>query len=99
MMVMLKVIQKVKYKKVPVQHRFLTLATILALAAGFVLSPLALADQYDEQIKQIQAENSQKKANVNQLQIQADSYQGENDRLQGQINAIQQQIRENEAKR
>ncbi len=98
-MFMVKTKQKVKYKKIIAKQQFFTLATIVVLAAGFVVSPLVLADQYDEQIKQIQAENSQKKSTVNQLQAQADSYQGEINRLQGQINAIQQQIRDNEAKR
>lgn len=99
MLFMVKTKQKVKNKKTPIRQQFLTLAAVAILAAGFFMTPLVLADQYDEQIKQIQAENSQKKATVSQLQIQANSYQGEIDRLQGQINAIQQQIRDNEAKR
>ena len=98
-MFMLKTKQKVKSKNTQFRQRLLTLSAILALGAGFVVSPMVRADQYDEQIKAIQAENSQKKATVYQLQAQAESYQGEIDRLQGQINIIQQQISENEGKR
>lgn len=99
MMFTVKFKQKVKSKNTQFKQRLLMLAAAAVLSVSFVISPLALADQFDEQIKQIQADSNQKKATVNQLQIQADSYQGEIDRLQAQINAIQQQIRENEAKR
>ena len=98
-MFMVKTTQKVKTKTSSAKQRLLMLAAAAVLGISFVISPLAIADQFDEQIKQLQADNSQKKATVNQLQIQAESYQGEIDRLQGEINVIQQQIRENEAKR
>ncbi len=98
-MFMLKTKQKVKSKNTKFRQRLLTLSAILALGAGFVVSPMVRADQYDEQIKAIQAENSQKKATVYQLQAQAESYQGEIDRLQAQINIIRQQISDNEGKR
>ena len=88
-----------KQQNVQFRHRLLTLVSVGLLTAGFVLSPLVLADQYDEQIKQIQSQNAQNRETVNSLKIQAETYQGEIDRLQGQINVIQQQIRENEAKR
>ncbi len=98
-MFMVKTKQKVKNKTSQFTQRIFVLASVLVLGGSFVISPLVMADQFDEQIKQLQADNSQKKATVNQLQIQADSYQGEIDRLQGQINVLQQQIHANEAKR
>lgn len=80
------------------QKLFLIVATGL-MAFGFILSPLVRADQFDEQIKQLQADNSVKQQNVNQLQVQADSYQGEINRLQTEIDGVRALIRENEAKR
>ena len=81
----------------------LSTASLLMLVLSFLLSsaltPLVLADQFDEQIRQIQAQNTEKQATVNQLQVQAESYQGEIDRLQTQINSIRQQIRASEDKR
>ncbi|MCA9330529.1 CHAP domain-containing protein [Candidatus Saccharibacteria bacterium] len=69
------------------------------MAAGIVVQPMALADQYDEQIRQIEAQNSQKQSKVDQLQEKADSYQDAVDKLQAQINTMQAQIRKNQQKR
>lgn len=91
--------QKMQNITSQLKQRLLTLAAVAVLGGGFVISPLALADQYDEQIKQIQADSDVKKETVGQLQVQADSYQGEINRLQGQIDGVRAQIRENEAKR
>lgn len=88
-----------KTKKSSIKQKSLLVISAAVLAVGMVVTPLVLADQFDEQIKQIQADNNQKQQNVDQLQAQAETYQGEIDRLQGQIDTIRGQIRDNEAKR
>ncbi len=90
-----KMLNKIK----SVKSNFLTLVVAVLLIGGVVISPMVRADVFDEQIKQIQTENKNNKANVAQLQIQADSYQGEINRLQSQIDAIRTQIRDTETKR
>lgn len=69
------------------------------ITASFIISPFARADQFDEKIRQLEAANSENRANVAQLEVQADSYQGEIERLQAEINALQEQIAANTAKR
>lgn len=71
----------------------------LLLVVGFVISPYVQANQYEQQINELDADSSAKRENVNKLQVQAESYQGEISRLQIQINGIREQIKENEAKR
>jgi surface antigen len=90
---------KMKQKTDRIRQSILLLSGVAILLFGFVVSPLVKADQFDEQIRQLQADSAAKRQNVNQLQVLADSYQGEINRLQGQIDAIRAQIRENEAKR
>lgn len=91
--------RKMKTKKVQIRQSLLTILAVATLGVSLIAPPLVQADQFDEQIKQIQADSNIKQESVNQLQAQADSYQGEIDRLQVQISAIRQQIAENEAKR
>lgn len=91
--------QKMKIKKLQMHKRALIIVSTMVLLVGFVVSPLVLADQFDEQIRQIQADNNQKQQSVNQLELQAESYQGEINRLQIQIDAVRAQIRDNESKR
>lgn len=75
-------------------------AAFAAIIFSFgVVVPLVKADQFDEQIKQIQNDTNNKQAAVNDLQAQAASYQDAINKLQQQISAIQAQIRENESKR
>ncbi len=97
-MLMLKIKQKMLRNLTQTKRNSL-LAILAVFAVGLVLAPMVRADQFDEQIRQLQSQNNSNQANVNQLQAQADSYQGEIDRLQVQINAIQAQIHDNEAKR
>ena len=95
----LNVKQTMKTKILQHRSRFVALIAIAVFGFGGVVVPMVRADQFDEQIKQIQADSSNKQAAVNQLQAQADSYQDAINKLQQQISAIQAQIRENEAKR
>lgn len=69
------------------------------MVAGFVVEPVVRADQYDEQIKKIQSQNSEKQSAVDLLQEKANSYQDAVNKFQDQINTLQTQIRENRAKR
>lgn len=55
------------------------------------------ADQFDDQINQLQQQNSDTQSNVNNLQIQADGYQGQINMLQQQVATLQAQISANEA--
>ncbi|HSW36940.1 MAG TPA: CHAP domain-containing protein [Candidatus Saccharimonadales bacterium] len=72
------------------------LLVLCLVIASSTASPLARADQYDEQIRALQAQNAQSRASVTGLQAQASSYQGVIDNLQNQINAIQAQITANQ---
>lgn len=74
----------------------LTVASLLVI--GGALIPSARADQFDEQIKQLQSQNAQSQGAVSQLQVQASNYQDAINKLQGQIGQIQQQITDNQTK-
>jgi peptidoglycan hydrolase CwlO-like protein len=78
----------------------LTSASTLVIAGILLLgaSPLVHADSYQQQIDNLNAENSQTQATVSQLQVQATSYQDEINQLQTQIDDIQAGINANEAK-
>ena len=86
-----------KIKLILTSGSAILILSIFALSGP--LSKVVLADQFDEQIQRIQADNAVKQDAANQLQVQAQSYQGEIDRLQGQINGIRQQIAASEAKK
>ncbi len=80
--------------------RNLTLALLIGvMISSFALEPIARADQYDDQIRQKQAENAQNQSSADQLQAQANSYQDAVNKFQAQINTLQAQIRENQTKR
>lgn len=85
-----------------VQRSGKNLALVLlvgAMVAGFVIEPIVRADQYDEKIQKIQAQNDKKQSAVNELQDKADSYQDAVNKFQAQINELQAKIRKNKAKR
>jgi surface antigen len=73
-------------------------ALLLAVAGVVGGGSLAVhADQYDEQIKALNAQNSETQGLVNGLQAQAGSYQDAISQLQGQINALQASMNANKA--
>jgi surface antigen len=74
-------------------------AVLSAIALVFLIGGAAAvhADQYDEQIKALNAQNSQAQGVVNNLTAQAGSYQAAIDQLQAQIDAVRAQISANEA--
>lgn len=85
------------------------LATRAQRLVGLVLISLILvgttfwsgfihADQFDEQIRALQQQNSSNRVAANQLATQANSYQDAIDKLQAQINSLQAAINDNEAK-
>lgn len=85
-------------KKHRYTHRALVALLAFVFAAGFLTTPFAAADQFDQQIQQLRAQNNQSEAQRQQLRIEATSLQGMIDALQAQINGLQAQINENQAK-
>lgn len=94
--------RKVKKKqKLPVFSRTKTIATVAVagcLAVLTVYIPLAQADQFDEQIKQLQTQNEQTQSTVSKLAVQANSYQDAITKLQERISSVRVQIAANQAK-
>lgn len=91
--------QTMKKKFLQYKVRFVAVTAMAVFAFGGIVVPMVRADQFDEQIKQIQSDTNNKQAAVDQLQAQAASYQDAINKLQQQISAIQEQIRVNEGKR
>lgn len=77
----------------------LGVATAAVLTVGFILTPLAQADRFDEQIKELREKNNASQQEVSRLQAVAESYEGEINRLQAEIDAVRKLIAENQAKR
>lgn len=67
-------------------------------ASGILITARVRADQFDQQIAQLQQDNAQKRSALNDLQDQASSYQDAINKLQLQINALQGAINQNLAK-
>lgn len=68
------------------------LASLTIFAIGTLAAPLAMADQFDEQIKALNQDSSQKRVAQSQLGAEASSLNDEINRLQGQIDAVQGRI-------
>jgi len=71
----------------------LTIGTILSV--GMTVVPVARADQFDQQIAQLQQQNAANQGSLNGLQAQASSYQDAIGKLQAQINDVQHKINDN----
>jgi len=80
--------------------RFKSLVTVLVLVFGLagagIYSGIAGADQFDEQISELQNQNSSYQSRVNELTAEAASYQDAINQLEAQINALQQAITANQ---
>jgi surface antigen len=76
----------------------LFVAAAVILVGSFGTYTLAFADRFQEQIEQLQAENSQKQNKVQALQVEADSLEGVIAGLQVQISGLEKQITDNQAK-
>lgn len=76
--------------------RFKSLVTALVLAVavvgGTIYSGVVGADRFDEQIDQLQDQNSSYQSRVDQLTAEAESYQDVINKLEAQINSLQQAI-------
>lgn len=78
--------------------KVLMVAVALVIAIGASISIGARADQFDEQIAQLQRQNAAKRDSLSQLQEQATSYQDLINKLQAKINSLQAAIDANLAK-
>ena len=74
------------------------LAAIILLVAGGTSITIVHADSIQQQIDNLDAQNSQKQDTVNSLQLQATSYQDAINKLQKQIDGIQNAIAASEAR-
>ncbi len=79
-------------------HRLRILVVVLAVAGLVGGANLASADQYDNQINALQAQNNTAQNTVNGLATQASSYQGAISNLQNQVAALQAAIQANQGK-
>ncbi len=82
-------------RKIPKLTPLIAAAVVVFTILG---TPLVHADQFEEQIKQKQAEQAQAQAQSDVLGVQAGGIQGEIDTLRNQIAGIQAQIDTNQAK-
>lgn len=78
---------------------FIISALLVLLCGFFAGNALVGADQFEQQIRQLNQQNAQHRQAVRQLQLEANTYQEAVTQLQGQINALQKQISDNEARR
>lgn len=92
-----KKMQKLNFLKRLSKRSALLIVGALTLSL-FVLSPV-LADRFQQQINELQGENSQTQAEVNALKVEANGLEATISALQQQINGLQAEINANEAKK
>jgi peptidoglycan DL-endopeptidase CwlO len=80
------------------RHRLLAAVCMLVFGAGFLISPLATADRFDDQIRAINQDSAARAQTRAQLGAEASSLQVVINRMQSEINALQGQINENQRK-
>ncbi|OGL34429.1 hypothetical protein A3F65_00285 [Candidatus Saccharibacteria bacterium RIFCSPHIGHO2_12_FULL_47_16b] len=91
--------QKQKIKKLLAYRKTASTAGIaLLLAFGIILSGLVGADQFDDQIRELQNQNSGLQQRSGSLAAEAASYQDAINKLQIEINGIHQAILDNQRK-
>lgn len=84
---------KQKLKNKPISSRLAAIVLSGVVLAGLgIYGGLARADQFDQQIQELQQQNASHQQAANALAAQADSYQDAVDKLASQINSIQQAI-------
>ncbi len=88
----------IKYNLKISNKRLSILAVAMVFVASLGLFGVVRADRFDEQIRELRDQNSQKENKVQALQVEADSLQGVISGLQNQINGLQNQIADNTAK-
>ncbi len=100
-----RVMFKQKMKKIALsaqrRQQIITLALVAVLSGGFLLYPFTrvTADQFDEQIKALNQNNTVKYQERYQLGSEASSLNDTIGKLQGQINVLQGEITANQNKR
>ncbi len=87
-----------KSKKISLKVLLPVLALVVVMTGGLILTPLARADQYDEQIRAINNDTSVKRGAKAQLGAEAASLTDVINKLQAQINDLQAKINDNQAK-
>jgi surface antigen len=85
-------------KQLTTLQSMVAIAFVSVFAFGAVYVPLARADQFQEQINALSADNANKNVQLDQLGAQAVSLQDQISKLQAQINVLQEQINVNQAK-
>jgi surface antigen len=80
-----------------IYSKFRLLVLLLALGGLIGGAAVAHADQFDDQINALNAQNASTQGVLNGLESQAGSYQAVINQLQSQINAVQSQIADNQA--
>src|SRR5690606_25129742 len=77
-----KVKQKIlkKMKKIPKSHRLIIFALLSFVVLGLIVSPLALADEFDARMNELRRENQQYQKEHNGLQVEAATF---NDKING----------------
>lgn len=89
-------IDKTSYKVRPL---VLIVAVLVVLGGVFASDSLVGADQFEDQIRQLNQQNAANQQNVRHLQLQANTYKEAVAQLQNQIYALQKQITDNETRR
>lgn len=89
---------KIKTKNIITKGVHVSLVGLL-VAGSFIAMPLVRADEFQQRIDELKAENGQTRQVVNELEAQAQTYQGVIDDLQRQIGVLQEQIATNERQR
>ncbi len=71
---------------------------VLFMVSGFVISPIVQATNFQQQINELKAANSNTKEEVSELEDEASSLEDKIGRIQDRINSIQAQINDNQEK-
>jgi len=79
-------------QKHKIRRSYRLFALLFVMVTVLSCGGLVLADQFDEQIRQLQQQNNENKAASNSLSAQASSYQDAISKLDGEINGLQQAI-------
>jgi len=93
--------QKPNMKKIEItisrKLRVITaIISVAVLSVGFAF-PMVRADQYQDQINKLNAQNNNTQQKVDELAVQANSFEGAIAELQARIDGIQKQIDKNQA--
>ena len=86
-----------KYAHIRLPKSVAAFALVMLMVAA-ATTPVVRADQFDQQIKDLQSQNSNASASVGQLQSEASTYQDAITQLQTQISTLQGQIFNNQNK-